>query len=74
MGHDKAKTKNILMTGESSVANKKIEIMPVTYFLSAAAEQSEGKEKQICSWMEVYTLSQVFEIFTALLKEKNPQV
>lgn len=60
------------MAGDSSVANKKMEIMPVTYFLSVAAEQSEGQEKQIYSWMEVYTHSQVFEIFTALPKEKKP--
>lgn len=49
MGHYNAKTKNISMTGESSAANKKKEIMSVTYFLSVAAEQSEGKEKQIYS-------------------------
>lgn len=45
--------------------------MPVTYFLSVAAEQSEGKEKQIYSWMKVYIRSQVFEVFTALPKEKK---
>lgn len=44
--------------------------MPVTYFLSVAEEQSEGKEKQIFSWIKVYTSSQV-EILTALPKKKN---
>lgn len=34
------------MTGESSVANKKPEIMPETYFLSVAAEQSEERKNK----------------------------
>lgn len=49
MGHYKAKIKNIFMPGEHSVANKKMAVMPVTYFLSVAAEQIEGQKKQIYS-------------------------